>query len=103
MTDESGNRGKDAVVVGLVPTQEAVKDFGVDLRDFGQADLVRLFGVFSTREGRATKVDFKLQKTWIRYLESKSEEGRLPHAGDSRWGTVARGRRICSCGHHRQL
>jgi len=56
----------------LVTTQEAMKDFRVDLRDFGQADLVRLFGVLSTRGGRATKVDFKLQNAWIRCLDSKS-------------------------------
>ena len=50
----------------LVTTQEAMKDFRIDLRDFGQADLVRFSGMLSTRWGRATKVDFKLQTMWIR-------------------------------------
>jgi hypothetical protein len=63
VTDQGGNRGEDAVVVRLITTQEAMKDFGVDLRDFGQTDLVSLFGVLSTRGGRATKVDFKLEKS----------------------------------------
>lgn len=50
----------------LVTTEEAVKNFGVDLGHFGQADLVRFLGILSPRGGRATKVDFKLQKMWIR-------------------------------------
>lgn len=50
----------------LVTTQEAVKDLRVDLRDFGQADLVWFLGMLSTRERRAMKVDFKLQMMWIR-------------------------------------
>jgi hypothetical protein len=52
--------------VRLVTTEEAVKDLRIDLRDFGQADFVRSLGVLSTRRGRATKVDFKLQKRRIR-------------------------------------
>ena len=39
-----------------------MKDFWVDLRYFGKADLERFLGMFRTRGGRATKVDFELQR-----------------------------------------
>jgi len=65
-TDQGGDCGEDAVVVRLFTAKEAMKDFGVDLRDFGQADPVRSLGSFCARGGWATKVDFKLQQKWVR-------------------------------------
>lgn len=44
----------------LFTMEEAVEDFGIDLRDLGQADLVWSLGTLSIGRGRATEVDIKL-------------------------------------------
>jgi hypothetical protein len=46
--------------VRLLTAEEAVEDFRVDLRDFCQADFVGFPGVFGTRRGRTTEIDFEL-------------------------------------------